>query len=194
MGPTFTKKKGKTYRYYVCIQATKKGWDTCPVKNGAAGEIEGAVMAQMRAVFQSPELVAETCRVARQKENEEIERLKNERFDLAGELPTASSTLRQRDINERIAEIDGSTGSPQAATVAEMQANPLSEQQVANALNNLDVVWDELFPAEQSRIVSLLVERVVVSESGAEVVMRSDGLHSLVDELDSREERIGADG
>ncbi|MCZ7583360.1 MAG: recombinase family protein [Deltaproteobacteria bacterium] len=186
MGPSFTKKNGKTYRYYVCIQATKKGWDTCPVKNVAAGEIEGAVMAQMRAVFQSPELIAETCRIARQKESEEIERLKNERFDLAGELPTASNPLRQRDINERIAEID--------TTVAAMQANPLSEQQVANTLNNLDAVWDELFPAEQSRIVSLLVERVVVSETGAEVIMRSDGLHSLVDELDSREERIGADG
>ncbi len=101
-------------------------------------------------------------------------------------MPTASNPLRQRDINERIAEID--------ATVAEMQASPLSEQQVANALNNLDAVWDELFPGEQARIVSLLVERVVVGETGAEVVMRSDGLHSLVDELDNREERIGADG
>ena len=186
MGPSFTKKNGRTYRYYVCIQATKKGWDTCPVKNVSAGEIEGAVMAQMRAVFQSPELVAETCRVARQKENEEIERLKNERFGLAGELPAINNPLRQRDINERITEID--------ATVAAMQANPLSEQQVADALNNLEAVWDELFPAEQARIVSLLIERVVVSETGAEVVMRSDGLHSLVDELGNREERTAADG
>ena len=104
---------------------------------------------------------------------------------LAGELPTASNPLRQRDINERIAEID--------ATVTAMQANPLSEQQVADALNNLDAVWDELFPAEQARIVSLLVERVVVSETGAEVVMRSDGLHSLVDELSNREARNNAD-
>ena len=75
-----------------------------------------------------------------------------------------------------------------------MLLKSLSEQQVADALSNLDAVWDELFPAEQARIVSLLVERVVVSETGAEVVMRSDGLHSLVDELDSREETIGADG
>ncbi len=186
MGPSFTKKNGKTYRYYVCIQATKKGWATCPVKNIAAGEIEGAVMAQMRAVFQSPELVAETCRVARQKENEEIEHLKNERFDLAGELPGVNDPIREQDIRERIGEID--------STVAALQANPLSEQQVADALNNLDAVWDELFPAEQARIVSLLIERVVVSEIGAEVVMRSDGLHSLVDELGDREERISADG
>ena len=28
------------------------------------------------------------------------------------------------------------------------------------AMNKLDVVWDELFPQEQARIVNLLVERV----------------------------------
>jgi site-specific DNA recombinase len=179
MGPTFTKKDGKTYRYYVCIRATKRGWKSCSVKNVAAGEIEGAVMAQMRAVFQSPELIAETCRIARQKEAEEIERLKNERFDLAGELPTASNPLRQRDISERIAEID--------ATVAAMPANPLSEQQVANALNKLDAVWDELFPAEQARIVGLLVERVVLNEDGIQVRFRPDGLNALVTELEEKE-------
>ena len=33
------------------------------------------------------------------------------------------------------------------------------------AMNKLDVVWDELFPQEQARIVNLLVERVVVASS-----------------------------
>ena len=186
MGPSFTKKKGKTYRYYVCIQATKKGWDTCPVKNVAAGEIESAVLAQLQSMFGSPELIAETWRIARNKENEEIERLKNERGDLAGELPGIVNPIRESDIKERIAEID--------ATVAGLDGNPLTEQMVAQALHNLDQVWDELFPAEQARIVSLLVKRVVVSETGAEIVMRLDGLHTLVDELDDREERTAVNG
>ncbi len=34
-----------------------------------------------------------------------------------------------------------------------------------------------------------LLDRVIVHEDRAEVFMRSDGLHSLVDVLDSREER-----
>jgi len=186
MGPSFTKKKGKTYRYYVCIQATKKGWDSCPVKNVAAGEIESAVLAQLQAMFGSPELIAETWRIARNKENEEIERLKNERSNLAGELPGIDNPIRERDIKERIAEID--------ATVAGLKGNPLTEQMVSQALHNLDQVWDELFPAEQARIVSLLVKRVVVCETGAEIVMRLDGLYTLVDELDEREERTAANG
>ena len=38
------------------------------------------------------------------------------------------------------------------------------------------------------------IERGTDKETSAEVLMRSDGLHSLVDELDDREERMVADG
>jgi hypothetical protein len=44
-------------------------------------------------------------------------------------------------------------------------------------------VGRERFPAKQARIVRFLVERVAVYETGAEVVMRSDGLHSIVGEV-----------
>jgi hypothetical protein len=40
---------------------------------------------------------------------------------------------------------------------------------------NLATVWSELFCAEQSRIVQLLVERVDVQEEALEVRIRADG-------------------
>jgi hypothetical protein len=46
---------------------------------------------------------------------------------------------------------------------------------------------DELFPAEQSRIVRLLVERIDLSTDGMQVRLRAEGLHTLVEELQSRE-------
>jgi hypothetical protein len=48
-------------------------------------------------------------------------------------------------------------------------------------------LWDELFPAEQARIVRLLVERVDLAPDGMQVRMRAEGLHTLVAELRSRE-------
>ena len=51
------------------------------------------------------------------------------------------------------------------------------------ALERLDPLWDELFPAEQARIVRLLVERVDVQEDGIEVRLRAEGLASLLTEL-----------
>ena len=50
------------------------------------------------------------------------------------------------------------------------------------ALTQLDPLWDELFPAEQARIVQLLVERIDVMPQGAEVRLRSNGLTGLVRE------------
>jgi hypothetical protein len=40
----------------------------------------------------------------------------------------------------------------------------ISENDVLEALQRLDPVWEELFPVEQARILQLLVERVDVSQ------------------------------
>ena len=48
-------------------------------------------------------------------------------------------------------------------------------------------LWDELFPAEQARIVRLLVERVDLAPDGMQVRLRAEGLQTLVEELRSRE-------
>jgi hypothetical protein len=45
------------------------------------------------------------------------------------------------------------------------------------------LIRTELFPAEQARIVRLLVERVDVGPDGAEVRLRLDGLASLMRDL-----------
>ena len=52
-----------------------------------------------------------------------------------------------------------------------------------DALAQLDPLWEELFPAEQARIVRLLVERVEVGPSGADIRLRVAGLTSLMREL-----------
>jgi hypothetical protein len=58
-----------------------------------------------------------------------------------------------------------------------------SEANVRDALHRLDPLWDELFPAEQARIVQLLVERVDISTEGADIRLRTQGLTSLVADL-----------
>jgi site-specific DNA recombinase len=40
-----------------------------------------------------------------------------------------------------------------------------------------------LFPAEQARIVQLLVSRVEISSAGADITLRTDGLGTLVRDL-----------
>lgn len=56
-------------------------------------------------------------------------------------------------------------------------------------LADFAAVWKELFPAEQARIIQLLVERVDVREEALEVRIRAEGLASLIGELRQSDER-----
>ncbi|GAB0057957.1 hypothetical protein SIID45300_02291 [Candidatus Magnetaquicoccaceae bacterium FCR-1] len=60
MRPSFTRKQGKLYRYYVCHGADKHGRETCPLRSVAAGEIEAMALSQVRTMLRSPEMVVKT--------------------------------------------------------------------------------------------------------------------------------------
>jgi site-specific DNA recombinase len=107
----------------------KHGAGSCPVGRVPAGEIEAAVIDQIRAVFRQPEIVAGTWKAAR-------------------------------------AHVDD-----------------VSEVDARAALQQLDPLWDELFPAEQARIVALLVERIDIGVDGLNVRLRVDGLSGLAREM-----------
>lgn len=59
----------------------------------------------------------------------------------------------------------------------------VTEMEVRDALFDFDSLWDQLFPAEQARIVQLLVERVSITTEGAEVSFRTEGMESILREL-----------
>lgn len=127
--PTHTRKKGKLYRYYVSQTVLKHGAGTCPVGRVPAGEIEAAVIEQLRAVFRQPEIVAGTWKAACAQDGE------------------------------------------------------ITEDDAREALTRLDPLWDELFPAEQARIVALLIERVDIGTDGFKLRLRVEGLAGLAREM-----------
>jgi hypothetical protein len=66
---------------------------------------------------------------------------------------------------------------------ARADAPDLTEDDVREALGQFEPMWDELFPAEQARIVHALVERVTVGPTGADIRLRVEGLAGLVRDL-----------
>jgi site-specific DNA recombinase len=127
--PTHTRKGGRLYRYYVSQSVLKFGKTSCPIGRVPAGEIEAAVINQLRAVFRQPEIIAGTWRAARAHDDS------------------------------------------------------ISETDARTALQQLDGLWDELFPAEQARILALLVERVDIGTAALDVRIRIDGLAALASEM-----------
>ena len=66
---------------------------------------------------------------------------------------------------------------------ARNHADNITEADTRVALQQLDPLWDELFPAEQARIVTLLVERVDIGTNGLNFRLRMDGLGGLAREV-----------
>jgi site-specific DNA recombinase len=50
MTPSHTKKGVKCYRYYVCPQAQKRGWQVCPSKSIPTGEVEQFVVELLKCI------------------------------------------------------------------------------------------------------------------------------------------------
>lgn len=203
MSPVSATSKDKIYRYYQCGRASKHGYSACPVRSVPAGEIEGAVIHQLRAVFRSPEMLAQTYRAAQRLGIEDLNRLKDERAGLESRVAALRETAARLmesgnadsetaeeirrtneefvDLQHRLADIN--------EDIAVLESRMISEREVTDALRKLDPIWDELYPLEQTRIVQLLVEQVTVNTDGMRIRIRSNGLHSLVSELKDVQDR-----
>jgi len=58
---TYTSKRGRRFRYYVCQKARQNGWDSCATKAVPAAMLEESVVFQLRSALSSEETRRELC-------------------------------------------------------------------------------------------------------------------------------------
>ena len=61
----------------------------------------------------------------------------------------------------------------------------VKESQIREAFKHIDEVWDELFPAEQERIVKLLIQNIIVGKDGVDLRIRATGIGTLISQTPS---------
>ena len=67
MSHHFATHGNKRYRYYVCVNAQKRGWDQCPGPSLPAAQLEQFVIDQIRVLGQDDGVIADAVRLARSK-------------------------------------------------------------------------------------------------------------------------------
>src|SRR5690606_38028617 len=70
-----------------------------------------------------------------------------------------------------------------AITALKSDMPDIDDKTVIAALADFDTLWASLFPAEQARIVQLLVARVTVGTSSLAVDLRHDGIGTLAHQM-----------
>jgi len=198
---THTLKNGnKRYRYYVCLNAQKRGWHVCPSKSIPAAEIEKFVVDQVRAVGRDPAVVAETIRQTRTQAERHVEELQAEQAALEKDLRRHNEDMRSLvgrlghngTATDRIADLqDRIRSTEQRATQVREELIALGrqlvdEREVARALALFDPVWETLSPREQARVIRLLVQRVDYDgeRQTVSVTFHPAGVKTLADELE----------
>jgi hypothetical protein len=144
-------------------------------------------------------MVAATLFAAREQSQERVHQLTDQRLEVERALADSKQAAQQLMAGENGASATVSTRMTELASQMEQKELALralsreiealspriSEAEMIEALGSLDPMWQELFPAEQERIVRLLVSRVDVRADGLEVQLRADGLEILALELQS---------
>ncbi len=175
---TYTAKGQRRYRYYVCTNAQKRGYDGCPTRSVNAQAMEEAVVACLQQLAQQPQgqaqalerlnadLKRQATRLTQQIEQAEkraqslrkdIERVKGDLSAGRGEEASLQASLRSlttalEDGERALSEL----------RVASTQAHEqqVGQQELQEALIVASPAWETLFPQLKRRVLERLLDRV----------------------------------
>jgi len=180
-----TKRNAIVYRYYTCVRAIKRGRQACKHPSLPAGEIEAAVVDQVREISRDTKLRDEIIRqaiIATQQGRAELEshhvqltrqltRDHGEIRELAlDQKPNTSIAHRIADIQDRIAkaELELSKVNRQLHDLDKQQ---MTTEEIQEAFIDFDRIWDALTSREQSQLLALLVSKVEFDQSDCTIAI-----------------------
>jgi len=184
-----TKKGSRRYSYYVCVKHQKEGAAACPGSRVAAGQLESFIVDRIRRIGQDRALLEAAIaadretRATRRPEIEErvrklvaqLERLAAEREELVAALSQANGTTPA--LARKIAALDEEAESAKSrihaahSEIAALDAGGIDPEELRTALEDLEPIWEVLFPEERARLLDLLLERIEFNGPAGEVAI-----------------------
>jgi site-specific DNA recombinase len=203
-------KKGKKYSYYVCSNAHRNGWKSCPVKSVNADDVENFVAERLREIGGSEEMMDEIASRAADEHKSKKESLENEKCKLEKQIVKLNIEIARLarkgaegksngngENSERLAEIRQLLVTETARVAGingellRLEGSVASEKEVERAFSLFTTIWDVLHPKEQSRIAHLALDRVDYGGQDGSISMsfNPSGIRALAAEMDMKKGR-----
>jgi len=175
---TYTAKDHRRYRYYVCTNAQKRGYDGCPTRSVNAQAIEDAVVASLRKLAQEPQQQSQALEALNTHLTHQIASLEQQIQSAEQDVKSLKAQMQtvKQDINAGRNDSSGLQVSLKALTTAledkeravsnlrvasaTAHEQELSQQELQEALIVASPAWETLFPQLKRRVLERLLDRV----------------------------------
>ena len=172
---SYTMRKSKRYRYYVCYNAQQQGWKNCETKSVTAQAIEAAVLDSIRRIGSDPKLAEAVA-------TEALEQVARRHKEIDHETAVLQKRLRQLSQNsareavdttadagarfERMSALQGDIENAERR-LGELQAergdlvtDHISGEELRQTIAEFDAVWASMTTREQEQMIRLLIAKV----------------------------------
>lgn len=175
---TYSAKGNYKYRYYVCMNAQKRGYSNCPTRSVNAQAIEDAVIDRLRKIACDSKTQEQGIKSLRESLQGEIEHLNEEQQIIGNEVQDLSTRIKdlkeslehqKGDQNLSAIEVNNLKGkllnderlmSEMRVKKIQIEEELVTRGEFMEALSVTSPIWDTLFPQEKRRILKLLLREV----------------------------------
>jgi site-specific DNA recombinase len=160
-----------------------------------AGEIEKAVIEQIRAVGADFEIQNQVAAQMKEGQTKRLEELQTNRRQLERQLsrdhaeigklavpndPTGTTSARIADLHVRITKCESDL-SRVVAAVTELERSVTEKAEIAETVLNFESIWEALNSREKSRLIRLMVSRIEFNakDTSISVTFYPDAIRSI---------------
>lgn len=187
---TYTKKTGtKVYRYYICSNATKRGWKNCPHPSLSAPELESYIVSELERISGDAKLRDEVIDSFYEKANAELaETVKNEnsvKRTLTEIRKKISSGTDSLELRKKESDISGTLSEIGIERQKLENRIRCGKDRLGQIFADFGLLWRNLNFKEQYDLVDLLIEKIVYDGTKGSIFIKfyDDGLNCFKEDL-----------
>lgn len=187
---TYTKKTGtKVYRYYICSNATKRGWKNCPHPSLSAPELESYIVSELERISGDAKLRDEVIDSFYEKANAELaETVKNEnsvKRTLTEIRKKISSGTDSLELRKKESDISGTLSEIGIERQKLENRIRCGKDRLGQIFADFGLLWRNLNFKEQYDLVDSLIEKIVYDGTKGSIFIKfyDDGLNCFKEDL-----------